>query len=85
LLARGKSAEQLGNVSGARRLYFGAATLGNAAAALALGRLYDPMFLKQNALGGLDPDPELARHWYQRAAALGDPEAGRFLEALSGR
>jgi len=85
LLARGKAAEELGNVSGARRFYASSAVLGNAAAALSLGRLYDPMFLKQNALGGIDPDPALARHWYQRAAALGDPEAGRFLEALSGR
>jgi TPR repeat protein len=59
--------------------------LGSGAAALGLGRLYDPAFLKQNALGGIDADPVLARHWYQRAAALGDPEAGRLLEALSGR
>jgi TPR repeat protein len=85
LLARGKEAEAAGNVSGARRFYASAATLGNAAAALGLGRLYDPAFLKQTAMGGIQPDPALARYWYQRAAALGDPEAGRLLEALSGR
>jgi TPR repeat protein len=85
LLARGKEAEALGNFSGARRLYASAASLGNAAAALSLGRLYDPAFLKQTAMGGIESDPALARHWYQRAVALGDSEAGRLLEALSGR
>jgi TPR repeat protein len=54
-------------------------------AALGLGRLYDPAYLKQTAMGGIEPDTELARYWYQRAAALGDPEAGRLLQALSER
>ncbi len=85
LLARGKEAEALGNISGARRLYASAAALGNGAAALSVGRLYDPDFLKQTAMGGIEPDTALARHWYQRAEALGDPEAGRFLQALSER
>lgn len=85
LLSRGKDAENLGDVSGARRFYASAAAQGNAAAALALGRLYDPTYLKQTALGGIDPDPALARHWYERAAALGDAEAGPLLEALSVR
>lgn len=85
LLSRGKDAEHLGDVSGARRYYASAAAQGNAAAALALGRLYDPTYLKQTAFGGIEPDPALARHWYERAAALGDAEAGPLLEALSVR
>jgi TPR repeat protein len=35
------------------------------------------------ALGGIDPDPALARHWYERAVAMGDPVAGPLLEALA--
>jgi TPR repeat protein len=83
LLTRGEEAEHLGDVSGARRFYASAASQGNAKAALSLGRLYDPAYLKQTALGGIDPDPAQARQWYERALALGNSEAGPLLEALS--
>jgi TPR repeat protein len=83
LFARGLEAEQQGNVSGARRFYTSAAELGSASAALNLGRLYDPAYLKQTALGGIDPDPALARHWYGRAVAMGDVAAIPLLEALA--
>ena len=83
LLNRGAEAEHRGDVSGARRFYASAAAQGNATAALSLGRLYDPAYLKQTALGGIDPDPAQARHWYERALALGNSEAGPLLEALS--
>lgn len=85
LLSRGKDAENRGDISGARRFYASSATQGNAAAALSLGRLYDPAYLKYTTSGGIDADPALARHWYERAAALGDAEAGPLLEALSVR
>jgi hypothetical protein len=85
LFARGLDAELHGDLSGARRFYFSAAQQGDAAAARDLGRLYDPTYLKQIALGGVDPDPALARHWYERAVRLGDAEAGPLLEALSVR
>jgi TPR repeat protein len=85
LFARGLDAELRGNLSGARRFYLSAADQGDAAAARNLGRLYDPAYLKQTALGGVDPDPALARHWYERAVRLGDTEAGLLLEALSVR
>lgn len=85
LFARGLDAELRGDISGARRFYLSSANQGDAAAARNLGRLYDPAYLKQNALGGVDPDPALARHWYERAVRLGDPEAGLLLEALSVR
>ena len=52
-------------------------------AARNLGRLYDPLYLKQTAMGGIDPNPELARHWYEQAVTMGDAEAGPLLEALS--
>jgi len=85
LFARGLDAELRGDLSGARRFYLGSANQGDAAAARNLGRLYDPAYLKQNALGGVDPDPALARYWYERAVRFGDPEAGLLLEALSVR
>jgi hypothetical protein len=85
LFARGLDAELRGDFSGARRFYASAAQRGDAAAARNLGRLYDPAYLRRTALGGVDPDPALARGWYERAIRLGDPDAGPLLEALSVR
>ncbi|MGD0103259.1 MAG: hypothetical protein ABSC06_04400 [Rhodopila sp.] len=85
LFAQGLDAEIRGDLSGARRYYLVAAKDGDAAAARNLGRLYDPAYLKQTAIGGVDPDAALAREWYERAFRLGDPEAGLLLEALSER
>jgi TPR repeat protein len=83
LFARGQAAERAGDVSGARRFYASAADQGSATAARDLGRLYDPAFLQRTAMGGIDPDPALARHWYERALAMGDAEAAPLLEALA--
>jgi TPR repeat protein len=85
LFARGLEAELRGDFSAARRYFASAAQQGSAAAARNLGRLYDPAYLRQTALGGIDPNPVLAREWYQRAVRLGDPEAVPLLEALSVR
>jgi TPR repeat protein len=85
LYARGLDAEDHGDFSGARRFYAAAARQDSAAAARNLGRLYDPTYLRRTALGGVDPDPALARHWYERAISLGDAQAGPLLEALSVR
>ena len=82
LFARGLDSERHGDFSGARRFYSSAAQQGDAAAARNLGRLYDPAYLKRTTLGGIDPDPALARHWYERAVRLGDAEAGPLLQAL---
>ena len=85
LLGRGQQAEQLGDFSGARRFYASAVQLGSATAARDLGRLYDPVFLKRTTLGGIDPDLAQARHWYELAVAMGDPDAAPLLEALASR
>ena len=85
LFARGQDAERQGDVSGARRFYAVAADQGSATAARSLGRLYDPGYLKQTALGGIDPDPALARYWYERAVAMGDAQAAPLLQALAAR
>jgi hypothetical protein len=85
LFERGQEAERLGDFSAARRFYTIAAQQGSAAAARNLGRLYDPIYLTQTALGGIDPDVAVARRWYERAVAMGDPIAGPLLEALASR
>jgi len=85
LYARGKEAERRGDFSAARRFYLIAAEQGVAPAAMSLGRLYDPDYLRHTAVGGIDADPALARHWYERAVQLGDREAGPLLQALSAR
>ena len=85
LLSRGRAAEQNGDISGARRFFAAAAQLGNAVAARDLGRLYDPAYLRDATIGGIDPDASLARHWYQRAAELGDRDAAPLLQALNAR
>jgi hypothetical protein len=85
LFARGQDAERQGDVSAARRLYATAADQGSATAARSLGRLYDPGYLKQTAMGGIDPDPVLARRWYERAVAMGDAQAAPLLQALAAR
>ena len=64
----------------ARRFYASAVQQGSAAAARNLGRLYDPIYIERTAMGGIDPDLALARHWYERAVAMGDPEAAPLLE-----
>jgi len=81
LYALGQAAEAQGNISGARRYYATAAEAGHAGAARALGRLYDPAYLQRKTIGGIDPDPEAARRWYERAAALEDPKAASALSA----
>ena len=85
LYIRGQAAEAKGDISGARRLYGTAAERGNAAAARSLGRLYDPAYLQATAIGGVDPDPVLARSWYERAIKMGDPDAGALLRSLATR
>ena len=85
LFARGKAAEEQGDISGARRFYASAAERGHAAAARNLGRLYDPGVLDHIALGGAFANPDLARRWYERAAELGDHDASPLLQALTAR
>ena len=69
-LARGKAAEAAGDISGARRYYEAAAEENSSAAAQALAQLFDPAYLRQKAVGGIDPDPAAAQRWYQRARTL---------------
>jgi hypothetical protein len=68
-----------GQVGAARLLLESAAERGNGEAALLLGSTFDALRLKDLRIAGIVPDAGLARHWYERAAALGAQEAQRRL------
>jgi type II secretory pathway predicted ATPase ExeA len=78
LVKRGDEALGLGDIAAARMLYQRAAEAGNAPAATALGKTYDPNF----AAPGSKPDPPRAAEWYKKAIALGDLHATDLLQRL---
>ena len=84
LVDRGAKLTAEGDLSGARLLYMRAADGGSAAAALALGRLYDPSVLVEMG-ASLAGDPARAADWYRRAIELDDSEAAALLRRLEAR
>lgn len=79
---RGDEMLAIKDISAARKFYEYAADAGNARAATAIARTYDPTFLSQWQIVGLTPDPALAANWYRKAAALGDPKAAAWLRTM---
>ena len=79
LMKRGDQLFGLGDISAARLLYQRAAEAGNAPAATALGKTYDPNFTPP----GGNPDQARAAQWYQRALTLGDPQAADLLKRIA--
>jgi TPR repeat protein len=84
LMRRGEALLQIGDISAARLSFARAATAGNAAAASAIARTYDPGFLGAIGVRGLTGDLATAISWYRRAAALGDATAPERVRALGG-
>jgi hypothetical protein len=83
MLKKGGEMLAAGNVSAARLLYERAADAGLAEAALALAATFDPVELgRRDVLGGVWPDAAVARRWYERARALGAPEAESRLKRI---
>ncbi len=83
---RGDESLANGNVTVARLFYEKAAELEWGPAALALAGTYDPIELAHwNVLGGVEPDAEEARKWYERARELGTAEAVERLQRLGAR
>jgi TPR repeat protein len=82
LMKRGGEMLAIGDISAARLLYERAAAGGDARAATAAGKTYDPLFLRETAARGVQPQPERAADWYRRALEAGDAEAGARLTAL---
>jgi TPR repeat protein len=81
-LSRGDALLAIKDISGARKLYEYAANLGNASAAMAMGRTLDPDYLNGLGAVGLQPDSERAVSWYRKAAALGNHDAELRLQAI---
>ena len=82
LLSLGDGAMESGDIAAARAYYEAAYDAGSAEAATALGRTYDPLFLRETATLGLLADPSKAMEWYRRGAGEGDPVARLRLDAL---
>ncbi len=82
LLQRGSALVRLGDISGARRLFLAAAESGNAAAATAMGKTYDPAFVGTLDAIGLIPDLAAAAAWYRKAAEMGDEQGKALLKHI---
>jgi hypothetical protein len=83
LIARGDAMVARRDISAARLLYERAAA-GDARAATALARTYDPAFLAEMGVRGIRGDAALAMTWYRKAISLGDSGALARVEALNG-
>lgn len=81
-MERGDTLFEQGDVSAARLLYHRMAKKGIAAAAFAMGRTYDPDYLRALKVEGLHPDVAQARVWYEMADELGSREARNRLLSL---
>lgn len=82
VMKRGDTLMELGDVVAARYFYEVAASGGLAHAATAIGRTYDPVYLRRMAIRGVRGSSEAARQWYQRGFDAGDTEAQTLLDRL---
>lgn len=85
LMAHGHKMVDVGYFAGARAYFKRAAEAGSGEAALALGSTYDPQFIKEIGAHGIEPEPDQARFWYERAGLLNAPGAEAKLERLARR
>ena len=74
-----------GNDRQADSFFERAAEQGNAAAATAAGKTYDPLYLEEAHVRGIRGDPVAAARWYRRASAAGDKEADLRMQKLIAR
>ncbi len=82
LVERGEALLRGADAVSARRFFARAAESGSAAAAAAMAASYDPIYLAENAIRGVEADPEQAVSWYRIAIARGDGTAQDRLSAL---
>lgn len=75
LIRRGDEFLANSDVSSARLFYRRAADAGNAAAALAMAKTFDPVALVEGNVHGIHPEPTEALQWYRRAIELGASDA----------
>ena len=85
LVAQGERYLAQADVVSARLLFRRAAEAGLAMAAVRLGATYDPAELSRLGTEGVAADEAEARTWYERARAMGAPEAEDRLARLGRR
>jgi len=72
------------DVAGARMIYSHLAKRDSGKAAFGLARTYDPAFLEEIGIAGMDAaDIDQAQAWYERAALLGHKDAQERLKVLA--
>jgi hypothetical protein len=81
-MERGDELLRQRDVVGARHFYQRAALGGDAVAATALARTYDPLFLSAKGIRATLGDPFAAEHWYEAAIERGDATAATHLDRL---
>lgn len=85
LMNRARELLKNADIAAARLIFKRLAETGVAEAAFNLAQTYDPDFLKTIPTLGLEPDPAMARQWYERAAAMGDAAAASRIAELDAR
>ncbi len=78
LIRVGNEHMRKGDVLGARQFYLQAAASGDAAAALAMGRSFDPIYFEKLVKGNAGPNPVKALRWYERAKNAGAVQTARI-------
>ena len=86
LVVNGDRHLEQGNLSAARMFFQRAAEAGLALGAVKMAATYDPVELERLRVKvqGVAPDRAEARRWYERARALGAPEAEERLARIGG-
>jgi hypothetical protein len=84
-LSKGNEQIAQGNIASARLFLERAAEAGLAQGALDLATTYDPLELERLGARGVQPNPALAKKWYERAKQLGAAEADERLRRLGQR
>jgi hypothetical protein len=82
MMHRAEALLQNKDVASARLLFEHLARNGSGRAALAMGKTFDPAFLRNIEAAGVRPDVEKARAWYRQASELGEQEAASRLSSL---
>jgi hypothetical protein len=85
LLEQGKQFTTVGDVVTARIVLQRVADADVAAGALALAETFDPAVFAKQGVRGVQGDADQARHWYERARALGSDEAAHRLALMESR
>jgi TPR repeat protein len=82
LVERGDQMLATGDVASARLFYERAAAQGSAAAAAAVGKTLDPLYLRERGVRGVPGNADQAEAWYRKATDAGDDEARLLLMDL---